>query len=241
MLKNRANQNIYCGNCAVNNLCLTRNLNNEEIRQIDGIISKVKILAKGEHVFHAQDEMDSLYAVHAGSFKDYWLDENGNERIDNFYLPGDIIGLESIANRKHLFSLVALEDSELCIVPIDDLFELMFENKTFMTRIMDITSYKMQNDKQIPITTNASQRVADFILNILNRMKERAAFYDHISLPMSQLDISYCLGMAYETVNRVLKRLQKETVIKLINKKIYIINFAKLKELGTPIPSFNQV
>jgi CRP/FNR family transcriptional regulator len=240
MFKNRNQHNIHCNQCAVKTLCVARDLNETEVDDINNQITKIKVADKGNHIFHAEDAQHNLYAVYTGSCKDYWLDEDGDERINNFYLPGDIIGLESIPNGKHLYSLVALEDTELCVIPISALLDLMHTHSNILKRIMNITAYKMQNDQDIRITTKVSQRIADFILNTYYRLEERANSKDFISLPMSQLEISNYLGMAHETVNRVLRKFHKEKIITIKVKRIYITDIDRLKELGTALKSTGQ-
>lgn len=240
MLKSRVSQNVSCMNCSVNNLCLTRHLMVNEVAEVNELITKIKIVSKGQNIFLADDKMSYLYAVYKGLCKDYWFDENGVERIGNFYLRGDIIGLESLPNKKHLSSLIALEDTELCIIPIEPLLELMQKNSNFLKRFLHITSYKMQNDQRISITTNANQRVADFILTIFYRLRERNMCNEYINLPMSQLDISHFLGMAHETVNRILRKFQDSNIIQIEHKKIRIVDIGRLKELGTEIRNFHQ-
>lgn len=241
MLKNRANNTVDCSRCAVHYLCLAKDLEPAVLAELNEIIASYKEVKKGEHIFHAQDPMNYLYAVYIGFCKDYVVDENGNERIDNFYLPGDIIGLESIPNRRHVFSAIAVEDSKLCVIPIDALFQLMQKHDSIMKRVININSYKMQNDQLMSVTTNANQRVADFLLNILYRYEERQKYEDHISLPMSQIDISNHLGMAHETVNRILRKFTKEKLIKIKSKKIYILSIERLKELTSPISFIGQL
>lgn len=240
MPKSRASLNIHCMLCPVSQLCLPGHLEVNEIEQINTVIQKIKFVAKGEHIFHAEEPMHNLYAVRSGSCKDYWLDENGNERIDNFYFPGDIVGIESIPQQKHIYSLSALEDSQLCIIPLEGLYELMQKSEHVLKRIMTIVGYKMQNDRHVHITTNANQRVADFILNILYRLQEREGYHQQLILPMSQLDISNYLGMAHETVNRVLRKFHREKIINIENKNIHILDEECLQCIGTPVPYLGQ-
>lgn len=233
MFKSRASQHIHCNRCAVKQLCIARNLPEEDVEQVNQMIGKLKIVSKGEHIFHASDPLEHLCAIYQGSCKDYKLDENGNEKIGNFYLTGDIVGLESLPQRKHLFSLVALEDTQLCLIPVTELLQLMQQNATLLQRVINITSYKMQNDQLVCMTTNAHHRIADFILNILYRLYERFGKQNEIRLPMSQLDISNYLGMAHETVNRVLRKLDHDKIINIQNKVIRIIDVDRLKALAT--------
>lgn len=241
MIKKRSSLNVDCSKCLVKHLCLTRDLSAEEVGYVNDNLANIMVLKKGEHAFHAKDPMKNLYAVHSGSCKEYWVDADGNECVNNFYLQGDIVGLESIPIKQHFFSLVALQDTSLCIVPLNSILELMHKFPSVLSRILNIASYKMQNDQHIKLSTNANRRVADFILNILYRLQERQIYKTHITLPMTQLDISNCLGMAHETVNRVLKKLNQEKIITLENKMIHIIDVKRLEALGTPLRRFGQV
>ena len=52
---------------------------------------------------------------------------------------------------------------------------------------------------------------------------------------MSQFDISNLLGLAYETLSRILHGLVKENVIKLVNKEIHIVDVDALKTIGSAL------
>jgi len=43
-----------------------------------------------------------LYAIHQGTLKDYYGDENGKEYVNNFYLAGDVLALESVPYKKYI-------------------------------------------------------------------------------------------------------------------------------------------
>lgn len=240
MLKLRITYQVDCSSCLVQYLCLGKNLQKVELAELSTLITHIKVVAKGEHIFRAQDPAQYLYAVYSGSCRDYWLDENGNERIDNFYFPGDIIGLESIPNRKYFLSSSALEASQLCMIPIDALLALMKKYDSLLNRVLNISSYKMQNDLHVGMATNATQQVADFILNILYRLKERNEIDDSISLTMSQLDIGNFLGVAHETVNRIMRKMVKDKIIKINRAEISILDIERLKKMGTSINGFGQ-
>lgn len=243
MLRNRVTHHINCQSCAVKNLCLPEPLSPDEIAYFNNFIVNIKEFTKGEHVFHTNDKMQNIYAIHKGSCKSYWLDENGNEHVDNFYFPGDLIGMESMPNRQHLLSLSVLEDhTQLCVIPLDNMFDMMQKVDKLLKRILHIASFKMQNDQHVRITTNAQQRIADFLLNILYRLRERqTGDLGSVSLPMSQVDISNFIGMAHETVNRVLKKMCQDNIIHIEDKKIYILDIAALETLGNPNRFFGQV
>jgi len=241
MLKIRINQDINCHECPVNYLCLPGHLSVEEIDRINSIITKLRIVSRNEMLFQMEDKLHNIYAVYSGFCKSYWIDESGIEHIDSFYLPGDIIGLESISNRTYSFSTVALRDTKLCVIPLDALLDSMLQSSDLLDRMIRIMSYKMQTYQSICMTTNASQRIADFILNILFRSHGRSVLQNAINLSISQLDIANFLGMAHETVNRILKKFQQNEIIRIEKKTINIINIEYLKKLGTSPHHFNQM
>jgi CRP/FNR family transcriptional regulator len=232
MFKSRALEHISCLHCPSSSLCIAAELDTEAKVQLDTLITKIQNLTKGDHIFHVQDPVKNLYAVYKGSFKEYWIDENGNECITNFYFPGDLIGIESISNRKHLFSVSALEDTTLCVIPLGAFLELMQSHSSIMKRFINIASLKMQNDQSTTMGVTATEQVCDFLMNITTRMLERNYSKSEIHLPMSQLDISNYLGIAYETVNRVFQKLKSSKIIKLKNKSMQVLDISELENQG---------
>lgn len=232
-LKSRQLQNINCFDCTSRHLCITGTLiDKSEIDQVNNVIQNTISLKKQEHLCHAHTPMKNLYAVYSGSCKEYWIDENGNECLTNFYFPGDLVGLESIPDRTHQLSVSALENTELCIIPLDDLYTVMQAHGDVLKRFITLTGFKMRNDRSTKMGITANERVSDFLLNITSRMLERNQTEKNISLPMSQLDISNFLGITHETVNRIFKNLKTQKIIKINNKVMTVLDLEELERLG---------
>lgn len=232
MIKPRATKGIYCGQCSVQHLCIAHQLDVRDIQKLDEIISVVKCVNRNNHISRIHDTLINLYAVHKGSCKEYWIDEDGNECVTNFYFPGDIIGIESVAKKKHIFSVAALESTELCVIPIESFLQMLSEYPNILQRFLTINSLKMQNDQSTRMGVTVSEKICDFLLNVSNRMNERMPAANKFRLSMSQIDISNYLGIAYETVNRILKDLSHKKIISLKNKTLEILNYSELQNLG---------
>ena len=240
MLKDRKKLHIHCNECLYQKLCLPRKLTAPEIDELNSFITQVAVFEADEHVYLQNQKMHNLYAVYSGYCEEYWVDENGNECIENFFLPGDILGLEHIAKRKYLFSAIPLTKVELCVIPIDPLLAMMQTSHNLLERFISISSYKLLNNTYSKLTTNAKSRVANFLLNMLLRYEERNNNSHLICLPMSQIAISNYLGMANETVSRVLHEFARLAIIRIESKSIFISDVDKLKEIASPIESFGQ-
>lgn len=232
MIKTRISKNISCATCYVNHLCLGRDLDVTALQILDPIIKNIRQVAKKEYIYLLNDPMLHLYALNKGSCKEYWIDEAGNECITNFYFPGDIIGMESISRKKYMFYTAALEKMELCVIPVKELLDAMCNSPDILKRFLTINTQKMQHDQSNRTGITANEKVSDFILNIAIRLQERNPHQKQMTLTMSQVDISNFLGVAHETINRILNTLKRKKIIHLKNKKLEILNINELKKLG---------
>jgi CRP/FNR family transcriptional regulator len=232
MVKNRAQLKVSCSECSVAHLCIATTLTPEEKEKLNSIITKIFIMDPGEHLYYQDQKMQHVFALYSGCCKEYTVDEEGEEKVNNFYFPGDLLALESLPEKAYTFSAVALEKSRFCAIPYKTFFPLMQESQALFQRFIDILSYKMQTHRQIPLTTNAKRRIAAFLLDILSRLERRENIEDQIHLPMSQFDISNLLGLAHETVSRTLHIFQEAEMIKIKNKVIYVTDIDALKAMA---------
>ncbi len=234
MVKSRLDLNIHCNRCSVSQSCVVSQLSHEETEKMNALIKKMAIIDTGEHLYHQNDDMKNIFALFSGCCKEYSLDKEGNEKINNFYFPGDILALESISTKKHIFSTLALQKSQLCLIPCETLFLTMQESPMFLRQFTYMISQKIRHNNDIPITTNAKQRIAAFLINIFERLQVNEIPQEQIclSLPMSQFDIANYLGLAHETISRIFHLFQKNDLIKITHKKIDIINIHFLKSVA---------
>ena len=115
---------VSCGSCRLNELCLPIALSEGEMQQLDDIVERNRPYKKADHLYRQHDEFRSIFAVRSGSFKTYVLSSSGSGRVTGFYLPGEIIGMDGIADRTHANSAVALEHASICEIPFSQLESL---------------------------------------------------------------------------------------------------------------------
>jgi CRP/FNR family transcriptional regulator len=210
-------------------------LSPELVEQLNAMISNTQIYKSGEHIFHANEKMRYIFAVYEGACKDYWVDYDGNEMINEFYFTGDIIGLDYAHNRSALFSTVALKKTTLCAIALDDLFELAHHHKDLQTRVINLLCQKIYNSNQFHLTTSAKKRVAAFYVNYISRMQERE-HHDTIPLYVSQIDISNKLGLANETFNRILHGFMENGWLSIHRSTIESFDLKALETMNSSAP-----
>lgn len=219
MKYSRQSQGIKCSTCPVKQTCLARDLQMGEMNWLDQMIEYVRLTEPGNYIFKADEKFSYVAAIRAGSCKEYIIDKTGTEHINRFYSPGDIVGLEYIDKGVHAFNVVAMEKTTLCILPI----ELFNQPRPFFNeRVFHLLCHKLRHLQKYPHTTNAKKRVAIFFLDFIKKHTEKYNFIN-IPLNMSQLDISRHIGIANETLSRILNEFAKKGII--VIKKHCICNY----------------
>ncbi len=231
------NPHVNCASCRLSSLCLPISLELSDISRLDEIIQRGRPIQKGDRVYHAGDKFKSVYAVRSGAVKTVNVTQDGQEQITGFYLPGEIIGMDGLANNSHSNSAIALETSAVCEIPFSRLEELSTHLPTLQRRFFQLMSKEISNDQQL-ITllskNSADERIAALLLSISARNRSRGLAADEFYLPMSRSDMGNYLGLTIETVSRVMGRLHKQHVIELDKKHVFIKDMNALQNIAVP-------
>jgi len=227
------NPQINCGNCRLNTICLPISLQVDDIDKLDDIIQRGRPLQKGEHIYRAGDPFTSVYAIRSGTVKTIYITNDGQEQVTGFYLPGEIMGMDGLANNTHTNSAIALETTAVCGIPFSRLEELSIKIPSLQRHFFQLMSQEITADQQL-ITllskNSAEERVASLLLSISSRNNRRQLSSTHFRLSMSRADMGNYLGLTVETVSRVLSRFQKQNMLAVDKKDIEILEMDALRE-----------
>ena len=106
--------------------------NHLEQSQMDEIMAVTHSVSyrKGEYIYRAGEESDSLYIVSRGRVKIYRLSESGKEQLLRILNPGDFTGeLALFSETIHEAYACAMEDTSICTVRRQDLQKLQPRNR----------------------------------------------------------------------------------------------------------------
>ncbi|MEO9656331.1 fumarate/nitrate reduction transcriptional regulator Fnr [Marinomonas sp.] len=223
-----------CQQCSLSALCLPIALADEDINKLDKIIERKRPLKKGDVLFRQGQSFDAVYAVRTGTLKTFNITSSGEEQITGFYCPSELVGLSGIDTDIYPVSAKALETTTVCEIPFSHLEELSSQIPSLKRQIFKIMSRKISDDQQMMVLLgkkNADEKVASFLLNLSNRFEKRGYSAVSFRLSMSRNEIGNYLGLAVETVSRVITRFQKSGLIKVEGKEITIINLPDVQKL----------
>jgi CRP/FNR family transcriptional regulator len=162
-------------------------------------------------------------------------DHYGNEHILKVLLPGELLGFDGFHNGKYQCSAFALEALSFCILPAQSMNDL-FQNHPALTReLFRHSSEKINQDKDFIVLSKqpAEEKMAHFLINLSDRMKKRGFSSSEFTLLLTRQEIGNHLGLAMETVSRLLKKFQQQELILVKSKFIVLKNIPKLRAVIT--------
>lgn len=226
---------VSCGNCRLNTICLPISLHIDDIDKLNNIVQRGKPLQKGDYLYRANDPFDSVFAIRSGAVKALTLSDNGEEQVTGFYLPGEVVGMDGIADNRYTNSVIALETASVCEIPFNRMEELSLQIPNLQRHFFQLMSREITQDQQI-ITllskSSAEERIAALLLSISSRNSRRQLSATAFRLPMSRTDIGNYLGLTIETVSRIFTRLQKQELIHVDKKEVLIKNMDQLRSIA---------
>ncbi|MFM2408024.1 MAG: hypothetical protein RL358_766 [Pseudomonadota bacterium] len=225
----------HCATCNLRELCMPLDLSGEDMQRINDLVQKKQRVVRGDYLYRSGDAFHSLYAIRTGSFKTQVLHEDGREQVTGFQMTGEIIGLDAISTDLHSCDAVAMEDSEVCALPFNQLENMSRELPSLQRHLYKIMSREIVRDQGIMLllgSMRAEERLAAFLLNLSQRLAARGFSATQFQLRMSRQEIGSYLGLKLETVSRAFSHFQE---LGLINVKVRAIEIVDLHKLQAAV------
>jgi CRP/FNR family transcriptional regulator, anaerobic regulatory protein len=226
---------IHCGGCSMRELCLPVGLDHDAMNQLDAVVSTRTRVKKGAALYRVGEPFTALYAIRIGSCKTTVLAEDGREQISGYHMLGDVIGLDGIATDRHGCEAIALEDSEVCVLPFDRLEELARAVVPLQHNLHQFLSREIGRDQNVMLllgSMRAEERLAVFLLNLSDRYRRRGYSATEFVLRMTREEIGSYLGLKLETVSRLMSRLQEEGLLQVQGRTVKLLDLPALRQLA---------
>jgi len=223
-----------CSTCHLKDICLPCGLTGSETERLDGLMFGRRKVAAGQTLFRERDNFQFVYAVRSGTFKSSLTLADGREQVGGFFMAGELLGLDGLANGSHASSAVALEDTEVCAIPYAHLNEIAAQSPNLQMAVARLMSREIVREHSLMMllgSMNAEERLAAFLLNVSQRMKARGYSASEFHLRMSRAEIGSFLGMKLETVSRTFSAFQQQGILEVEKKHVVIVDFDALARI----------
>ena len=199
------------------------------------MVVKRRSIRRGGILFAVGDAPCAIYEVHAGCFKTCVASENGREQVSGFHIVGDFMGLDGIGSERHGSEVVALEDSQVNVVTFAVMSQLSRESSAFQQWIHRLMSREGERCQQMMFllgSLRAEERVAVFLLDLLERLNARGYSATAVNLCMTRDEIGSHLGLSLETVSRMLTLLKRSGTVVVTHREVRILNVTALRRVA---------
>lgn len=223
-----------CASCCLHGVCLPSNLGQPELERFDAIVAQKRKVARGAGLYRNGDTFEALYAVRSGAFKSVGVSRQGDEKITGFYLPGEMLGLDSISSGCHRYDAIALEDSEVCVIPYAQLEQMAASTPDLQRQLFRVLSGDISRDHGLMLllgSMSAEQRLAAFLLSLSRRYQRMGFAANCFVLRMTREEIGNYLGVTLETVSRLMSRFQRASLITVQQRDVELSDVDGLRDL----------
>lgn len=205
----------------------------EELNKLISESRRVTVFRKKQHLFSEGNHPSNLYFLNKGKIKTYKSNEEGREYITCLYKEGDFIGyLDLLEEKAYRESAMALEDSEVYIIPREDFYTLLYQNRDVAGKFIKILSDNLadREERLLKLAYNSvRKRVAEALLFVEKQYKEDPNYKSEVSI--TREDLASIVGASKETVIRTLADFKDENLIDTRGSKITILNAQKLERM----------
>ena len=237
---NHACDAVACEQCGVYRLCLPLGLQNDDMALLESVVKRKETYKRGQLLFRAGERFDYIYAIRGGSVKTSVCTPDGRVQITGFHIAGELLGLSAISSGQYSSEARALETTSVCRVEAERLDELAQQNPLLQYQLMKIMSGQIRQDEELMLLLgrrSAEERLAEYLIGLSRRFAARNFSPTQFNLSMSRGDIGNYLGIAEETVCRILTRFQNAGLIAIARRHVSLVDLRQLEAVARMKPA----
>ncbi|GAA4436743.1 response regulator [Pontibacter saemangeumensis] len=205
----------------------------EEMEKLISDNHKLTNLKKKQNLFMEGNRPNALFFLNKGKVKAYKSNEEGREYITTLYKDGDFIGyLDLLEETPYRESAMAMEDSEVYVIPKEDFFTLLYRNRDVASKFIKILSDNLSDreERLLKLAYNSvRKRVAEALLLVEKQYQWEEGGQKQITI--SREDLASIVGASKETVIRTLADFKDEKLIDTQGSRITILQMQKLANM----------
>ncbi len=190
---------------------------------------------KKEDFIYFEDELsDHIYLIAEGRVKIGTYTEDGKEMTKAILSPGEIFGeLALVGQEKRTDFAQALDnDTIVCPMSIDDMQELMAENKELSLKIyklLGIKIKKLERKVESLVFKDSRTRIIEFLKDWAHEKGKKVGFETMMKNYLTHKDIAALTGTSRQTVTTILNDLKDKNIINFDRRRILIRDMDKLQ------------
>jgi CRP/FNR family transcriptional regulator len=189
---------------------------------------RLPTLLPGAPLWRQGDAFGGLFIVTQGCLKLVERAPDGTETVAGFRFPGDLLGLEALADGLHADEAVALEPLGVCRIDWDRTAEAdryaALDRELLVRQACETRRLRAQRRS---LHRGAVAALSDCLAEIRDALG--IAPQQSLRLPMSGADLASFLGVADATISRALRQLEQRGVLERRGRELYWTNVTAIQ------------
>ncbi len=194
----------------------------------------------GQALFHMGDEGGSLHVVERGRVKVTIPSSSGDELILAMLGPGEILGELSLFDGEPRSATVqALEETETLCLHRKDLLALMRDRFDVVEKVLAVLARRVRDTDMLLAEArflDITSRLARKLLDLGDAFGVREGAQIRIGVKITQKHLASMIGATRESVNKQLKALRDQGVVRIVGGTIDILKRERLVRKARMFP-----
>jgi CRP-like cAMP-binding protein len=227
---------VSCFECKLRASGAFKPVNDVELAFINEMKRDHLVVEPGSEIIAAGQEQAELYTLYAGWAIRFKTLPDGRRQILNILLPGDLIGLQGAMFEASAYSVEAVTEVQLCLLPRRKVWSL-FENMPELA--FDVTWLGSREESHVDegLTSagqrNAIERIAALIIMLYKRLDAIGLVINGaMPFPLTQQHIADTLGLSLVHTNKSLAKLKRLGMFARTNGRLLLTNPKAFESLG---------
>jgi CRP-like cAMP-binding protein len=208
---------VHTGKDLLDELVTGRNVNKYRRKQV---------------IFSEGNRPTCLYYVLKGKIKTYKTNDLGKELVTGLYGENEFLGyIGLLQNTNYQQSAVAMEETELAIIPRDDFEELLDSSHEVSRKFINLLAKNVSEheDKLLSLAYNSlRKKVADALISLHDKYQNGEEKFE---INITRDNLATIAGTAIESLIRTLGDFKHEKLIDIKDGVIIILNKKRLQNL----------
>ncbi|MGI9421689.1 MAG: Crp/Fnr family transcriptional regulator [Hyphomicrobiaceae bacterium] len=220
-----------CHNCLARQMGLCQALKKHESTLLERHLARRFCLARGQHLYDEGDAGKEVFSLIKGWVLAYHQMADGRRQGLEVLLPGAFFGMQPVDGAALTHSAICLTDVDVCCFPFEAVVDLVQEHPDVGLQALRMCAQDRirLHDHIVNVgRRSARQRVAYFLVDLLQRLRIRSQATDHVTVPLNQQELGDILGLTPVHLNRVFRGFRELGLISTQRGMIDIIDAAGL-------------
>lgn len=224
--KQNARQNFYSQSLENLSSIVSKNNGLAELKRIIGE-RKTRQVKKDQVIYYDGDKGNGLYLILKGRVKTVKLANDGRELMTAIHSAEEYLGVNAmLSNEAYTDTATAMEDSLLCLIPKDQLDNLLNLYPDVAREFIKLLSNHIRDREEQLLQlaySSVRKRMADTLMRLHKQQTE--------GFKISREDLAAMAGVATETVSRTLTDFKEENLIDKKGSQITVLSPERLAKM----------